>query len=97
MYCKECGAKIDEGNYCSECGTNLKKVTLKPEEEPITENMADIGLALLIPILGIFIGINNLFSKEKDNGPLIIILSLIGFIIYYWILSSISVLFNTIG
>ena len=97
MYCKECGAKTEDGKFCKECGANLKPLSHKQEERPITENMADIGLALLIPILGIFIGINNLFSKEKDNGPLIIILSLIGFIIYYWILSSISVLFNTIG
>ena len=36
MYCKECGAKIENGKYCSECGTKIivpdeTKVIISPE------------------------------------------------------------------
>lgn len=46
MFCKECGAEIEDSKFCSECGANLKPVTPKQKEGSITENMAEIGLAL---------------------------------------------------
>lgn len=29
MYCKECGAKIEDGNFCQNCGTSIGLETLK--------------------------------------------------------------------
>ena len=26
MYCKECGAKIEDGKFCSECGTPIEPI-----------------------------------------------------------------------
>lgn len=37
MYCKECGAKIEDENFCNECGANLKTSTPNPKEVSISE------------------------------------------------------------
>lgn len=33
MYCKECGAEIEDGKYCKECGTLVEPVPLKQKEQ----------------------------------------------------------------
>ncbi|MBZ2166639.1 zinc ribbon domain-containing protein [Methanobacterium spitsbergense] len=94
MYCKECGAKIEDGKFCSECGANLKPVPPKQKErQPVSVHTADILLTLIIPILGIFIGIDYLLKNkgEGERGIGIIILSLFLILIYGAILIMIGI------
>ena len=84
MYCKECGAKIEDGKFCSECGANLKTVTPKQKKGPVSIHTADILLPVIIPLLGILIGIDYLLKNngEGERGIGIIILSLFLIVIY---------------
>ena len=84
MYCKECGAKIEDGKFCSECGTSLKSANSKQKEGPISVHTADILLTIIIPILGIFIGLGYLLNNkgEGDRGIGLIILSFLIMVIY---------------
>lgn len=92
MYCKECGAKIEDGKFCSECGTSLKPVNPKQEEGPISVHTADYLLTIIIPILGIFIGLDYLLNNkaEGDRGIGLIILSFLIIAVYGVILISIG-------
>jgi uncharacterized membrane protein YvbJ len=94
MYCKECGAKIEDGNFCSECGTHLKSTTSKQKEGPISVHTADILLTIIIPILGIIIGIDYLLKNkgEGERGIGIILLSLFLIFVYAAILTMIRVI-----
>ena len=92
MYCKECGAKIEDGKFCSECGTNLKSATPKQKEGPISIHTADILLTIIIPILGIFIGIDYILKNKGERGIGIILLSLLLILFYGSILIMIGVI-----
>ena len=92
MYCKECGAKIEDGKFCSECGANLKPVPPKQKEGPISVHKADILLTIIIPILGIIIGIDYLLKNKGERGIGIILLSLLLIFVYAAILIRIGVI-----
>ena len=94
MYCKECGAQIEDGKFCSECGTSLKSTTPDQKEGPISVHTADILLTIIIPILGIIIGIDYLLKNkgEGERGVGIIFLSLLLILVYAAILRVIGVI-----
>ena len=92
MYCKECGAKIEDGKFCSECGANLKPVIPEQNEGPVSVHTADILLTIIIPILGIFIGIDYILKNKGERGIGIILLSLLLILFYGSILIMIGVI-----
>ena len=54
MYCKECGAEIEEGDYCSECGIKIsstnKKKDLKKKDTKKLKDWESVALLILIPV-----------------------------------------------
>ena len=57
MYCKECGAKIEDGKFCSECGTNINST--KQIEGSKTKKLNDwesVALLLILPFILYIVG-----------------------------------------
>lgn len=53
MYCKECGAEIQDGKFCSECGTSINSIK-KGSEKNETKKLKDwesAALLILIPVV----------------------------------------------
>ena len=79
MYCKECGAKIEDGKFCSECGTQINEVPQKVEKE----RKIDVPLyivALLFPFIGVVLAIYYLYKEVKGAGLYL------GFSIFVWLI-----------
>ena len=54
MYCKECGAEIEDGKFCSECGTSINSTKKKGSEKKETTKLKDwesAALLILIPVV----------------------------------------------
>lgn len=52
MYCKECGAEIEDGKFCSECGSQIKvtyetKIINNPKPKIRTQEMILLILAII--------------------------------------------------
>lgn len=60
MYCKKCGAQIEDGKFCSECGITLDSIKNKKASVNETKKLKDwesIALLILIPgVLYYFLG-----------------------------------------
>lgn len=82
MYCKKCGSEIlDEAVICPHCGCAT--------ENNQTEN-ADgkakggwIFLTILIPLVGIIMGIVNLSNGKKNSGKVYLTVGLIAWAVYF--------------
>ncbi|MBZ2166638.1 zinc ribbon domain-containing protein [Methanobacterium spitsbergense] len=69
MYCKECGAEIENGKFCSECGTSINSTKKKEGSEKKTTKKLkvweSVALLILLPlalywILGILFAVAGL-------------------------------------
>ena len=88
-YCRKCGKQIDgEAVICSHCGVPQKD--LQQSSAPIVEDRKakgdEIALAVLIPIVGLILGIVYYSKGMKKAGTTLIsvsvILSVVIFIAY---------------
>ncbi len=98
MYCKNCGAPVDENSlYCNKCGTRLDNT----QNAPVSEDRSSFGFALLgffIPLAGLILFLIYESKKPKraksaGKGALIgfvtgIILSIILVILYIVLAAS---------
>lgn len=83
MFCKECGAEVDDDvKFCPECGKSLSD-SVKDEKPIVEKNNADkpksMGIALIISI--ILSGLGVAYAGNTKKGVIIFILSIIGFLI----------------
>ncbi len=74
MYCKNCGAHVDDDvRFCPKCGNRLKGYAQPPAQSQSGENQTNtyaiVGLilAFFIPIVGFILSIVGL-SKAKELG-----------------------------
>ena len=98
MYCKNCGALVDENSlYCNKCGTKLDNT----QSVPVSEDRSSFGFALLgffIPLAGLIFFLVYESKKPKraksaGKGALIgfiteIILSIVVVILYVVLTAS---------
>lgn len=97
-YCPECGEKLgDEAKFCKNCGKKLNETVTRAfvPERPVAEKPYTISIvigyiaALLIPIIGLIVGIYLLTRKDsqraKKHGLYVIIVSVV-----IWLLSFVS-------
>lgn len=88
MFCRECGAKIDDVKFCSECGTPIKSIQNVPIED-ITYNHEYLSshnskwkrpLGAWLGVLGLF----TFFTITNSELPfLIFIFAIIIYKSYY--------------
>ena len=77
MFCKECGAEIEEGSkFCPECGTSISK-SVKEEKPKKVENIKKDGVsnnssklkkwAIIssIVVITLFITVNSILNLES--------------------------------
>ncbi len=99
MFCKKCGAEImDDAVICVKCGsptdnfTNTKKksydLRLRDANEPANGGL--IILSILIPIVGIIMGIVNLAKGKTRSGKAYLIAGIVSFVVYLIIIVSIN-------
>lgn len=96
-YCPSCGeALVDEANFCKSCGAKIAGgvQAAQTTERPLIEKSYTIAViigyiaAILIPILGIIIGVYLMTRKDSSDakhGKYMIIVAVI-----VWILSILS-------
>lgn len=70
MFCKKCGKEImDEAVVCIHCGCAVDNEQVKKLNEP--EDSVNVGIivgTVLIPLIGIIMGIVNLCKKKTKSG-----------------------------
>jgi len=71
MYCRNCGARLDEGTgFCRECGASVN------ERERSEPKPTDMGLIVMI------IGIASLFMAVISVTPVGIVLGIVGIVLW---------------
>lgn len=71
MYCKNCGKEIDDNaDVCLNCGsyTDKGKLINSVPEVQDTISAAIVVVSILIPIIGIVIGIANINNSKPRSG-----------------------------
>ena len=77
MFCKNCGKEVNEGaNFCPICGTAIDYETLTEQSnnEPLIDKekrknpTAKILIAILVFVVGIFIGVKLMGDSDKGNS-----------------------------
>ncbi|MBE6858893.1 MAG: hypothetical protein E7498_05605 [Ruminococcus sp.] len=75
MYCKNCGQEIrNEAVVCVHCGCSVEK------KEPLTEDKisaAIVILSLIIPLVGIIMGIINICKSKFRSGGIYLAIAII--------------------
>ena len=82
MFCKECGNEVvDRAVICPKCGSSMDSSRSLQEGTGSNGFIFGLGyaLAVLIPIVGIIIGIYSCF-KSSGHGIAIILLSILSWI-----------------
>jgi uncharacterized membrane protein YvbJ len=85
MYCKECGAEIEEGKFCKECKWKLEVkqdnsfTKIHNNEEIQSNKRVNVGwilLALLLPPIGLIGGLYY-SNKKYDGAQIVVFISLL--------------------
>lgn len=86
MYCKNCGQEIrNEAVICVHCGCSVEK------KEPLTEDKisaAIVILSLIIPLVGIIMGIVNFCKGKFRSGGIYLAIGIISWIFNIIIIDS---------
>ena len=86
MFCKNCGKEImDEAVICPHCGCAVNESQAKKLSDP--EDKVNAGIivgTVLLPLIGIILGIVNLCKKKTKSGGIYL-----GVGIVCWILNMI--------
>ncbi len=88
MFCSKCGAEIhDEAIICPKCGCQTKNQILKKVSEPSEDNVSGgiIVISILLPIVGVIVGIVNLCKNKIKSGLIYLSISIIAGVIWYLI------------
>lgn len=92
-FCRKCGKEIDnEAVICPHCG--VPQQNAQQEAKPVDNRKATpiemIG-AILIPILGVILGIVYLVQGKKTAGGAMLVAGMIAWIVSFIILQTIQV------
>lgn len=83
MYCSKCGFEInDEAIICPKCGCYTNN---QLKEKDVLEDNISVGLvilSILIPIVGVILGIINLCSKKTKSGTAYMIIGVVAWVVY---------------
>ena len=70
-YCRKCGKEIDdEAIMCVHCGVPTNRAAGAPADPNDTVNPGLIVLSVLVPFVGIILGIVNLSGGKKRSGSI---------------------------
>lgn len=86
-YCKNCGKEIDDkAVICVHCGVPQSSVHPAQSNNPDAERKAtgaEIAASILIPIVGVIMGIVYLAQGKKKAGTTALIAGIIAWLAYY--------------
>lgn len=92
MFCAKCGKEInDEAVICPNCGCSTGKNSASPSA-PAEEDKASGGLiaaSILLPIVGVILGIVNLCKKKTKSGTTYLLVGIVAWIVFAVLLSMI--------
>ncbi len=82
MFCNKCGSEIPaDSKFCVKCGTKSETEAQPAQNYSYsTEENVNVGLVILsviIPLIGLILGIVNLSNKNKRAGKAYLIAALI--------------------
>ncbi|MBQ9898895.1 MAG: zinc ribbon domain-containing protein [Ruminococcus sp.] len=90
-YCRKCGAEIDdESVICPKCGVQTEKFGKAKEEVEDKVSGGMVVLSILIPIVGVIIGIVNLAKGKKNSGLVYLIVGIVAWVTGAMIISSLT-------
>lgn len=92
MFCSKCGKEVhDDAVVCTSCGCSIGKKE-QVFDESVGEDKASGGLiavSILIPIVGVILGIVNLCKSKKKSGTTYLVAGTIAWVVYVVLLSTI--------
>ncbi len=88
MFCKKCGREIhDEAVICPNCGCSTGNSASEFNGED-TVNAGLMVASILVPLIGIILGIVNLCKKKTKSGTAYLIAGIVAWAIATIILNS---------
>ena len=85
MFCKKCGAQInDEAVVCPKCGcrTDNYEQPAAKKSEPDKTSVGIVIASVLLPIVGVIMGIVNLCKKKTSSGLTYLITGIVAWVIW---------------
>lgn len=90
MFCSKCGKEIhDEAVVCPNCGCSTGKNVSAPGV-PVEEDKTSGGLiavSILLPIVGVILGIVNLCKKKTKSGTTYLIVGIVAWVVFAALMS----------
>ncbi len=83
MYCKKCGAQIDdEAVICPKCGCATDNYAQNTSKGVDKTSGGIIVAAIFLPIVGLIAGIVNLCNKKTNSGIAYLITGIVAWIVW---------------